>query len=137
MRAASGRLGLTRGPEDLARHIAQLALERKAEDVVLLDLRGLSSACDFFVIASGSSEVQVKAIGDFIEESLEEESIRPWHVEGRSHRRWVLLDFVDVVVHVFHEEARGYYLLDRLWGDAPREEIRDAPAGAALREEKR
>jgi ribosome-associated protein len=107
----------------LARRIAELALEKKAEDAVLLDLRELSSACDYFVIVSGDNEQKVRAITEHIEEQLEEDGLRPWHVEGRAHRRWVLLDYVHVVVHVFHEEARGFYMLERLWAGAPREEV--------------
>ena len=107
----------------LARRIAELALEKKADYAVLLDLRELSSACDYFVIVSGDNEQKVRAVTEHIEETLEKEGLRPWHVEGRAHRRWVLLDYVHVVVHVFHEEARGFYMLERLWAGAPREEI--------------
>jgi ribosome-associated protein len=107
----------------LARRIAELALEKKADDAVLLDLRELSSACDYFVIVSGDNEQKVRAVTEHIEETLEKDGLRPWHVEGRTHRRWVLLDYVHVVVHVFHEEARGFYMLERLWAGAPREEI--------------
>ncbi len=74
--------------------------------------------CDYFLICSASSEVQVKAVADAIEDGLDERGARPWHVEGREGRRWVLLDYVEVVVHVFHEKTREYYMLDRLWGDA-------------------
>ena len=80
-----------------------------------------------FVVVSAGSEVQARAIADSIEEKLEEErGTRPWHVEGKSGGRWILLDYVDVVVHVFHERTREYYLLERLWGDAKRIEIADA-----------
>ncbi len=102
-----------------------LALERKAHDVVALDLRGISSATDFFVIASGTSDVQVKAIAEHITESLGSEGIKPGHVEGLTGGRWVLLDYIDFVVHVFHPQTRGFYQLETLWGDAPRWE---APA---------
>jgi ribosome-associated protein len=111
----------TQPPEVLARRIAQLALEKKAESVLLLDLHGLSSACDYFVLATGLSELQVKAVAEHIEETLAGESVRPWHVEGRHHRRWILLDYVDVVVHLFHKDARDFYRLENLWADAPRE----------------
>ena len=74
--------------------------------------------CDYFFICSGSSEVQVKAIAEAVEETLSQHEVRPWHIEGFESRRWVLLDYVDVVVHVFHEKTRDYYMLDRLWGDA-------------------
>ena len=83
-----------------------------------LDLRDLEGVCDYFLIVSGASEVQVKAIADAIEERLRECGLRPWHLEGLEGRRWVLLDYVEFVVHVFHEKTREYYMLDRLWGDA-------------------
>lgn len=122
--------------EGLAREIAALALEKKATDVLLLDLRDLSSACDFFVIASGGSEQQVRAIGDHVEAKIKEtRGERPWHVEGRENRRWVLLDYVHVVLHIFHPETREYYLLERLWADAPREEIKDEPPKRAKKAE--
>jgi ribosome-associated protein len=111
----------------MARAAARLALEKKAHDPVLLDLRELAAVSDFFVIVSADSEVQVKAVADHIEEKLGAEfATRPWHVEGREGRHWVLLDFIDVVVHVFHERTREYYLLERLWGDAKRIEVADS-----------
>ncbi len=115
--------------EALARKAAELSLEKKAEDVMLLDLRGLSSVTDYFVICSGSSDVHVKAIADFVQDELlkinVKPKVKPWHVEGADTQRWVLLDFVNVVVHVFRAETREYYALERLWGDAPMEEIHD------------
>jgi ribosome-associated protein len=110
----------------LAHEAIHLALEKKAHDAVLLDLRSLEAVSDYFAIVSASSEVQVKAIADHIEEQLKaKHAARPWHIEGREGRHWVLLDYVDVVVHVFHERTREYYLLERLWGDAKRIEIAD------------
>ena len=111
--------------QELAREAARLTLTKRAEDVVILDLRGLDGVCDFFVIATGHSEIQVKAIADAVEDGLRERGMRPWHSEGYEARRWVLLDYVDVVVHVFHARAREYYLLDKLWGDAAREVVAD------------
>jgi len=100
------------------------AAERKATDVVLLDLRSLTSATDWFVLATGESDVQVRSIADRIEAHLKtEHGVKPWHVEGLQHARWVLLDYVDFVVHVFHREARDYYQLERLWADAPSEKF--------------
>jgi len=93
-------------------------LAKKARDLVALDLRDLGAVCDYFLVCSASSEVQVKAVAENIEEKLRERGVRPWHIEGLEGRRWVLLDYVEVVVHVFHEKTREYYLLDRLWGDA-------------------
>ena len=110
----------------LARRAVQACLDKKATDPVLLDLRELAAVSDFFVVVSAASEVQVKAVADHVEEKLRESSgAKPWHVEGLDGRRWVLLDYVDVVVHVFHEKTREYYLLERLWGDAKRIEIAD------------
>lgn len=101
---------------------AELALERKAHDVLVLDLRGISTATDYFVIASGTSDVQVKAIADLIVDELKKDGVRPEHVEGVRGGRWVLLDYIDFVVHVFHPQARQFYQLENLWGDAPRSE---------------
>jgi ribosome-associated protein len=98
---------------------AESALERKAEDVVALDLRGVSSATDFFLLATGHSDIQVRAIAEHIMESLAAQGVKPLHVEGLDRARWVLLDFVDCVIHVFHPQAREFYQLERLWGDAP------------------
>ena len=107
---------------ELAAAAAAEAVERKASDVVLLDLRGLTSATDWFVIATGESDIQVRSIAERIEKRLAKDlDTRPWHVEGLRQTRWVLLDYVDFVVHVFHHEARSYYDLERLWADAPAE----------------
>lgn len=97
---------------------AQAAAGKKATDLVGLDLSGLEGVADYFLICSASSEPQVKAIAEAVEDRLRAIGARPWHVEGREGRRWVLLDYVDLVVHVFHEKTREYYLLERLWGDA-------------------
>jgi ribosome-associated protein len=97
---------------------AKTAHAKKARDLVALDLRELNGVADYFLICSGSSEVQVKAIAEAVDDKLRESGAKVWHVEGYEGRRWVLLDFVEVVVHVFHEKTREYYMLDRLWGDA-------------------
>lgn len=120
VRAKTARAG--EATRELAVLAAREAVDRRAQDVLLLDLRGLTSATDYFVIASGESDIQVKAIAERIEERLRaDREVRPWHVEGRQRSNWVLLDYVDFVVHVFHLEARAYYALDRLWADAPAE----------------
>jgi len=110
-------------PHALARQVADLALTKKAEDVVMLDLGKVSAAADYFVVASGSSDIQVKAIVDAIVDGLDAAGIRVWHVEGYANGRWVLIDLVDVVVHVLHKEAREFYALERLWGDAPKTRV--------------
>jgi ribosome-associated protein len=104
---------------------AELALDRKAEDVMALDLRGISSATDFFLLASGKSDVQVKAIADRIIDELKKEGVRPNHVEGLRGGRWVLIDYIDWVVHVFHPATREFYQLEHLWGDAPRQSFQE------------
>jgi ribosome-associated protein len=112
-------------PSDVRRAVA-LALDRKARDVVVLDLRGISSATDWFVVSSGTSDVHVKAIADAIVEGLDAEGVPAGHVEGLTGRRWVLLDYIDFVVHVFHPQARMFYQLENLWGDAKRWEAPEA-----------
>ncbi len=110
---------------DQVRRAAELALERKAEDVLVLDLRGISSATDFFVLASGTSDVQVRSVAEFIRDELRDSGARPDHVEGLRAGTWVLLDYIDMVVHVFHRQARAFYQLETLWGDATRIEFGD------------
>jgi ribosome-associated protein len=105
-------------PAELARAV-EYAADRKARDVLLLDLRDVSSATDYFLIASGTSDLHVRAISQHILEELKKQGIRPSHVEGLRGGRWVLLDYIDFVVHVFHPAAREFYQLERLWGDAP------------------
>lgn len=100
---------------------AEAAADRKAEELVILDLRGLSDVTDFFVICHGTSDRQVAAITDIIEERLRRDlGLRPAHVEGRRQAEWVLMDYIDFVVHVFVEDKRSFYRIERLWGDAPR-----------------
>jgi len=101
------------------RAVAALA-DLKAQDVVVLDLRGLTEATDFFVIATGTSDTHVRATADHVVEALAGAGVHPHHAEGVTQGRWALLDFVDFVVHVFHPSQRDFYQLERLWGDAPR-----------------
>ncbi len=118
---------------ELPEHVrgaAEAALERKARDVVALDLRGISTATDYFVVATGNSDIQVKAIADRVMERLRELGEKPTHVEGMETGRWVLLDYIDLVVHVMHPQARDFYQLEALWGDAATVEFADAPAGS-------
>jgi ribosome-associated protein len=105
-------------PQEVTR-AAGLALDRKAEGVLALDLRGISSATDFFLLASGNSDVQVRAIADHIIDELKKEGVRPSHVEGLQGGNWVLIDYIHWVAHVFHPTAREFYQLETLWGDAP------------------
>ena len=105
-------------PREVAR-VVDLLFDRKALNVNLLDLRGVSSATDWFVIACGTSDTHVGAIADSVIEGLKKEKVRPLNVEGQREGRWVLIDYFDFVVHVFHPAAREFYQLERLWGDAP------------------
>lgn len=110
--------------EALARRIAGLALDKKALDVTLVDVRGKTSYADYFVIASGESDRQVAAIAEHIETTLKaEKGLRTVGTEGRETGNWVLLDYGDVVVHLFYSEQRAFYDLDGLWADARRERI--------------
>lgn len=102
----------------LAQRIAALCQEFKATDVTILSLKGVTDMTDYFVIASGSSDTHVRSTAQRVEEELKREGARPAHVEGMEQGRWVILDYVDVVVHVFHPALRSYYQLERLWGDA-------------------
>ena len=115
-----------RGSEKrLAKKIAKLSLEKKATDVILMDLRTITSMTDFFVLCSADSDTQVKAIADHIKEKMKEKNLRPWHIEGYEQLRWVLLDYIDVVIHIFQKEVREFYNLEGLWGDAKTEIIFD------------
>jgi ribosome-associated protein len=96
-----------------------LASDRKGSDMLVMDLRGISNATDFFLILSGTSDMHVRSIAEHIIEELKKEEVRPSHVEGLRSGRWVLIDYIDFVVHVFHPAARDFYQLERLWGDAP------------------
>jgi ribosome-associated protein len=99
---------------------AQAALDKKAFHMVGLEVSGLSSFTDSFLLCSGASDRQVGAIADEVERRLRNDGRRPLHVEGAPHSEWILLDYGDFIVHVFTEEKRSYYGLDSLWGDAPR-----------------
>ena len=99
---------------------ARAALEKKADDVVVLDLRGVSGYTDFLVIGSGTSDRQIETIAEGVEKELKSQGHRVVGSEGQRGGRWVLLDFGDVVVHVFHRDERGHYDLEGLWADAPR-----------------
>ncbi|RPH37664.1 ribosome silencing factor [bacterium] len=117
----------------LAKRIAELTLSKKAQDVVIMDLRGLTSIADFFVVCSADSDPQVRAIADAVEEGMDKKGSVPWHRESGS-ANWVLLDYVDVVLHVFHKNTRPFYNLEKLWGDAVFEHVSDEkPAPAKTR----
>jgi len=102
-----------------ARRAAEVLAEHKASDVVMLDLRTVTDMADFFIVASGTSDTHVRSTAGHLIEQLKREGLPVTSVEGLEQGRWVLLDYVDFVVHVFHPSLRAYYQLERLWGDAP------------------
>ena len=109
-----------RGPLELAERIAEIASDKKAIDVRLLDLRGVVGYTDYFVICSGNTERQTKAIHDAIHHELKDSSsLLPRRTEGERQARWILMDYLDCVVHIFTPEARAFYRLEQLWGEVP------------------
>jgi ribosome-associated protein len=104
--------------KELALKAAEAADDRKANDIQILDVREITIIADYFLICSGNSETQVKAIADAIVDKLAEEGIHPLKIAGKQEARWILLDYADVIIHVFHQEERKYYQLERLWADA-------------------
>ena len=113
----AGRAGAE--AEAALRLVTAALADRKAIDPIVLDLRGLTAAADYFVIASGTSDTHVRGMAEHLMTALAPRGIEPHHVEGLTQGRWVLLDYVDFVVHIFHPELREFYQLERLWGDAP------------------
>lgn len=107
--------------------IGEALLDRKAEDITVLDVHELTTLADKFVICHANTDVQIKAIADNVHrETKEKLDEKAWKEEGRESRRWVILDYVNVVVHIFKKELREYYALERMWNDAPARKIKDA-----------
>ena len=109
----------------LANRISELIFNKKGYDVKILDLKEVASFTDYFIICSADSDTQVKAIADEVDKSLRDQGMKSWHKEGYRALNWVLLDYVDVVVHIFKKDVREYYNLEKLWGDAPVVEVED------------
>lgn len=109
-----------------ALRIAQILDQKKASRIEILEIKDLSIITDYFVICSGESTTQVKALAQHLEEKLSEEEIKPLGIEGAAYGSWILLDYGDVIVHIFIEEKRQYYDLERLWLDAPRIPLNEA-----------
>ena len=107
--------------------VVRAALDKKALDVVVLDLRHTPAFTDFFVLCSGQNQRQVKAIVDAVEETLRAAKVRPAHIEGYDRAEWVLMDYFNFIVHVFAPQTRAFYSLERLWGDAERIDVSDEP----------
>lgn len=111
----------------------EFLLELKGEDIQVINLTGLADFTDYFILCSAGSDTHAKALADSVLEGMRDLGHRPWHREGYDSCKWVLLDYVDVVVHIFQRDVREYYSLERLWSDAPIENIVDegVPAGSA------
>ena len=101
------------------------SLKRKAKDLIILNVKELSSFADYFIICSGTSDRQVQAIAESIQENLKENGILPLGIEGERIGKWVLMDYEDIIVHIFYEPIREFYDIERLWADAPRMEVGD------------
>ena len=113
---------------ELAIAAARIAEHDNAEDIVVLDLRGISPVADFFVIATGTSDRQLRSIGDDLARHGKNVGQKVWRTAGMDTGEWILLDFVDVVVHLFDDKHRSYYDLEMIWGECPRVEWQDRPA---------
>ena len=112
----------------LASEAIEAARDKKATDIVVLDMRIASGLADYFVLCTGMSDLQVKAVVEAVEMRIRDVfKERPWRVEGMDHHQWVLMDYVDLVVHVFSPERRAFYDLERLWSDAPSETAGEGP----------
>ena len=110
--------------QTLAALAIEAILSKKGTDLVIMDMRTVSGIADLFILCTGASDLQIKAIVDAVKMEIKTNADeRPWHIEGYESRQWVLLDYVDLVVHVFNPEKRAFYDLERLWGDAPKEEV--------------
>jgi len=110
---------------EFSKEIAEIILSKKGYDIKILDLKKLTSIADYFVICSADSDIQVRAIADEIDKKLSKKGIKCMHKEGELALNWVLLDYFDVVVHIFRKETREYYALEKLWGDADVIEIKE------------
>lgn len=108
--------------------LTRFALDKKACDLVVLDVREHTSIADYFILCSGRSDRQVQSIAQGLQENAAEEGFRPFAVEGTQRGHWVLMDFSDVIVHIFYEPVREFYNLDSLWGHAPRAKLPEAVA---------
>ena len=113
-----------------AERAGRAALDKKAVDLAVLDVQGISTVTDYFLVCSGKSTTHVRTISDAIRQELKADGVRPLHAEGRPDSGWVLLDYGDVLVHIFLEDTRAYYALERLWGDAPSLSVSSREDGA-------
>ena len=108
-----------------AERISELMVEKKALDIIIIDVRSIITLTDFFVICTSNSQPQTRAITDHINLTMKEEGVKSWHIEGYEHLDWVLVDYVNIVVHIFSKEAREYYEFERLWADGVIRTVQD------------
>jgi ribosome-associated protein len=111
-------------------------LSKKGSDVAIMDLREVSTTADYFVLCTADSDIQVRAIADEVWDATEKEDERPWHEEGRRVSYWIVLDYVNVVAHIFHKDARTFYNLEHLWADAKITRVRDTQRKKAVTKKK-
>jgi ribosome-associated protein len=116
-------------PKTLARRCAELMISKKAKDVRVLDIRGLTDISDFFVICSADSDTQLGAIADAVADGMAKIGIKPWRSEGWQGGQWIIIDFVEVVCHILYKDAREFYNIERLWADAKVELVTDEGDG--------
>ena len=105
------------GSPNHAQLISELMLEKKAQDILIMDVRSITTLTDYFIICTSESDPQTRAITNHINDKMKETGIKSWHTEGYQNLEWVLIDFVNIVVHIFSKEARKYYEFERLWAD--------------------
>ena len=108
--------------------VVEVLQDKKALAITLLDLRDVTDTCDYFLLCTGTSEQHIRSLADEVRDQLAEMGEKPWHIEGADTQRWVLIDYVDFVVHIFRAEVRDFYALERLWGDAVRTDFADGDA---------
>ena len=113
------------GSKNDAQRISELMLEKKALDIIIIDVRNITTLTDFFVVCTSESEPQTRAITNHINQKMKEEGVKSWHIEGYEHLEWVLVDYVNIVVHIFSKNAREYYEIERLWADGIITKIQD------------
>ena len=113
------------GSQNDAKRISELMMEKKAIDIIIIDVRKITTLTDFFVVCTSESQPQTRAIADHLNQKMKEEGVRSWHIEGYEHLDWVLVDFVNIVVHIFSKDTREYYEFERLWADGAITKVED------------
>lgn len=118
----------------LAQRIVRLAWDKKGKDIMVMDLRKVMDVTDYFVLISGESDVHIKTLADHIESELRKDDVDVWHKEGYQNLQWVLLDYIDIVIHIFHPDVRAFYSLEKLWADAKITKVEDHATSPILSE---